>query len=324
MKIIQASYEILHRDNIRGDMPMIELAARTCYKSETKDSVGSAERMTRQLIKSGHLSAVEHGAYVFEVTNEGLFGVIVRGLMMLRLYTAEPPRILATRIDDRMIISGNCRAWREMVQLSENFVDGAGVVQYFIPYIDRAYIDDLCDVTNYGADERIVQLYDVDLAGDPVNAMFHLRQTVRFIVDRGVSHEFVRHRVLSYSQESTRYCNYSGDKFGNEITVIEPCFFEPDTTLYELWRRACMTAEIEYMTMLRNGATPEQARDVLPTSVKTELIMTGTLAQWGHFFDLRAKQITGKAHPQAVEVALPLMHEMDGRFPAVFDVMSNA
>lgn len=324
MKIIQASYEILPRDNIRGDMPMIELAARTCYKSEAKDRAGSAERMTRHLIKSGHLSAVEHGAYVFEVTNEGLFGVIVRGLMMLRLYTAEPPRILATRIDDRMIISGNCRAWREMVQLSENFVDGAGVVQYFIPYIDRAYIDDLCDVTNYGADERIVQLYDVDLAGDPVNAMFHLRQTVRFIVDRGVSHEFVRHRVMSFSQESTRYCNYSQDKYDNEITVIEPCFFEPGDDFHALWKRQCMSAESAYIHLIGLGAKPEEARDVLPTSVKTELIMTGTLAQWGMFFDLRAKQLTGKAHPQAVEVALPLMHEMAGRFPAVFDVMSNA
>ena len=146
----------------------------------------------------------------------------------------------------------------------------------------------------------------------------HLSQTVRFIIDRGISHEFVRHRMMSFAQESTRFCNYSNDRFGREVTVIEPCYLVKHTEPYDLWKRQCMSAEVSYFAEMNLGLFPQEARAVLANSTKTELVMTGTLRQWDHFFDLRARQITGKAHPQAVEVAVPLMEEMSGLFPTVF------
>ena len=132
-----------------------------------------------------------------------------------------------------------------------------------------------------------------------------------------MSHEFVRHRVMSFAMESSRYCNYSQERFNREITVIEPCYLVPHTEPYDLWKRSCMTAETAYFTLLNMGLAPQEARAVLPHSTKTELVMTGTLGMWKHFFDLRARQITGKAHPQAVEAAEPLMQEMTALFPDV-------
>ena len=102
----------------------------------------------------------------------------------------------------------------------------------------------------------------------------HATVSVRIICDRGVSHELVRHRLASYSQESTRYCNYSKGKFGNEITVIEPCFWEENSPEYQMWKKACEFSETMYMDLLNEGATPQQARSVLPNSLKTEIVVT--------------------------------------------------
>ena len=144
----------------------------------------------------------------------------------------------------------------------------------------------------------------------------HASFSVRFIVDRGVSHEIVRHRMASYSQESTRYCNYSSGKFNREITVIEPCFFEKDSIQYKAWEKSCLTAEEEYFVMLDSGATAQMARSVLPNSLKTELIMTANLREWRHFFKLRT---AGGAHPQMREVAMPLLQSLKKEIPVIFD-----
>lgn len=155
------------------------------------------------------------------------------------------------------------------------------------------------------------------------------RVTVRFTTDRGVSHEFVRHRVFSFAQESTRYCNYSKkDKFGNELTFIIPgwCSYEEATCTFDnsadwnevtkpefLFRKQLIMAEWSYLKLLEIGWTPQQARQVLPNALKTELVMTGFVSDWEHFFDLRAKEVTGKAHPDAKALAEPLMHEFERR-----------
>lgn len=144
----------------------------------------------------------------------------------------------------------------------------------------------------------------------------HISVTVKFVCDRGVSHEIVRHRLASYSQESTRYCNYSKDDFGSEITVIEPCFLVPGTEGYKLWEGACLVAEQMYFKMLDWGCTPEEARAVLPNSLKTELIMTANLREWRHFFKLRASKA---AHPQMRELTVPLLGEFKEKIPVVFD-----
>lgn len=144
----------------------------------------------------------------------------------------------------------------------------------------------------------------------------HYSFSVRFIVDRGVSHEIVRHRLASYCQESTRYCNYSGDRFGGEITVIKPYFLTEGTNGYKKWAEACETAEREYFTLLDWGCTPQEARAVLPNSLKTELIMTANLREWRHFFKLRTSPA---AHPQMYEVTIPLLKEVQEKIPVVFE-----
>jgi thymidylate synthase (FAD) len=145
----------------------------------------------------------------------------------------------------------------------------------------------------------------------------HSSLSVKFVVDRGVSHEIVRHRLFSFAQESTRYCNYSKGKFGNEITFIEPCFWhEYNLYEYDVWEMACEDAETAYFKLLKAGATPQEARTVLPNSVKTELIVTGNYREWRHFLKLRTDKA---AHPQMREVAIPLLKELQRRIPIIFD-----
>ncbi len=144
----------------------------------------------------------------------------------------------------------------------------------------------------------------------------HVNLSVKFIVDRGVSHEIVRHRIASYSQESTRYCNYAKGDFNSEITVIEPLFFDENGPLYEAWKNSCQEAEDSYFELLNLGATAEQARSVLPNSLKTELVMTANLREWRHFLKLRTSKA---AHPQIKEVANMLLEELTFKLPAIFD-----
>lgn len=144
----------------------------------------------------------------------------------------------------------------------------------------------------------------------------HVSVTVKFICDRGVSHEIVRHRVASYCQESTRYCNYSKEGFGKEITVIKPSFLEEGTCAYNDWLYGCTCAEDAYFGMLYAGCTPQEARSVLPNSLKTEVVMTANLREWRHFLKLRCSKA---AHPQIRELALALLALFHCNIPVLFD-----
>lgn len=146
----------------------------------------------------------------------------------------------------------------------------------------------------------------------------HEKVTVRLICDRGVTHEIVRHRIASYSQESTRYCNYSKDKFRNEITVIEPFFWKTDINKekYAVWKKSMEDAEKAYFKLLELGASPQEARSVLPNSLKTEIVITMNLREWRHFFKLRTSPA---AHPQMRESTKPLLDEFKKRIPVIFD-----
>lgn len=144
----------------------------------------------------------------------------------------------------------------------------------------------------------------------------HCSFTVKFICDRGVSHEIVRHRMASYCQESTRYCNYSKDVFGSEITVIRPSFLTEGTPGWQYWKVACRMAEKSYFELLDWGCTPQEARAVLPTCLKTEVVMTANLREWRHFLKLRCSPA---AHPQMREVALILLDKVHWLIPVCFD-----
>lgn len=147
----------------------------------------------------------------------------------------------------------------------------------------------------------------------------HEKISVLIVCDRGVSHEIVRHRIASYSQESTRYCNYSNDKFGAEITVIKPCFWEVNSELYEQWLQSVSFSEKMYMSMIKNGASPQEARSVLPNSLKTEIVVSMNLREWRHFLKLRT---ANNAHPQMQQISRPLLDCLKKIIPVIFDDIS--
>lgn len=149
----------------------------------------------------------------------------------------------------------------------------------------------------------------------------HEKLTVKFICDRGVTHEIVRHRIASYSQESTRYCNYSKDKFGNELTFIRPCFWADDSEEYAVWKQAMEDIEKTYVKLISLGAKPEEARSILPNSLKTEIVCTMNLREWRHFFRLRTAE---RAHPQIREISVALLDELKKRIPVIFDDINTS
>ena len=144
----------------------------------------------------------------------------------------------------------------------------------------------------------------------------HISLTIRIVCDRGVSHEIVRHRIASYSQESTRYCNYTSDKFSNEITFIKPCFWEPGSQEYRIWEKTMQTIEEAYNNLIMSGVSPQEARSVLPNSLKTEILVTMNLREWRHFLKLRTNKA---AHPQMREIALMIYKLLHTSIPVIFD-----
>lgn len=147
----------------------------------------------------------------------------------------------------------------------------------------------------------------------------HASVTVKFVCDRGVSHELVRHRLASFAQESTRYCNYSKNDFGSEITFIIPEYISYGSEGFKIWKEQMKSAEKTYFDLLNFGLSPQEARAVLPNSTKTEIIMTANLREWLHFFKLRVEGTTGTSHPQMLEVAVPLLQDMQKLIPVIFD-----
>ena len=143
----------------------------------------------------------------------------------------------------------------------------------------------------------------------------HCSFTAKFICDRGVSHELVRHRIASYCQESTRYCNFSADKFGNEITVIRPFYLDPGSGFYRVWYKACQDAEYAYFTLLDCGYSPQEARAVLPISLKTEVVMTANIREWRTVLKLRTAPA---AHPQMRQVMKELFRVLKEGMPVLF------
>lgn len=144
----------------------------------------------------------------------------------------------------------------------------------------------------------------------------HYNITVKFTTDRGVTHEIVRHRIASYAQESTRYCNYSKEKFGDEISVVKPVDIKEGTKEYEEWIRAMMCAETFYMSLINTGCKAQTARSVLPTCAKTEIMVTMNLREWRHFIKLRSSKAS---HPDIRVLAIDLLNQFKEKIPVIFD-----
>ena len=283
MKLVKPSFEIWEQPaGLEGVYKQIERAGRVCYKSEDKITENSAKPFVGRMIESGHGAMLEHGTVYLAMPLETMLPIEINGWGK---YTKNPYskgfKVCEVNGQKRVAVTTNLRV-----------------------LVENGWLDDLqyiCEPTKYH--ER--------------------RITVHFVCDRGVSHEFVRHRVMSFAQESTRYCNYSKNKFGNELTFIIPCWVgegQENASLEDrdicgntyadlCFKENLAKAERAYFTLIKQGWTPQQARAVLPNSLKTELVVTGFTSDWEHFFGLRARGTTGAPHPQAKELAEPLMKD---------------
>lgn len=272
MKIVKPSFEIWEQSvGLEGVYKQIEKVGRVCYKSEDKITEDSAKPFVDRMIKSGHGAMLEHGTVYLYIRRKGNESLEV-DRYLINPYSKVLFRTYPNSRDMGIYITTNLRV-----------------------LVENGWLDDLqyiCEPTEYH--ER--------------------RVTVHFVCDRGVSHEFVRHRVMSFAQESTRYCNYSKDKFGGEITFVLPNWmtspiWDENDKAGHIFLQTMKISEDVYLELLSEGWTPQQARAVLPNSLKTELVVTGFTSDWNHFFDLRARGTTGAPHPQAKELAEPLMKE---------------
>lgn len=298
MKLINSKVEILEPTGYTIDdiYKQIEIAGRTCYKSEDKITPTSAKEFVDRMIKSGHGAMLEHGTVYLQ-----LLGVfldpddvdIAYGNYIVHHYINNPYSKVKIIHDED---------WKANVYITTNYR----------VMVENNWLDDLfylCNPTEYH--ER--------------------RYTVKFICDRGVSHEFVRHRVFSFAQESTRYCNYSKDKFGNELTFIIPTWLTLPESNYTYcdgdwvdinkqviqisedeenvhsFLNTLDCSEYQYTMLINAGWKPQQARQILPNALKTELVMTGFESDWKHFFELRCDTA---AHPDARKLALELYNKL--------------
>lgn len=266
MRLIKPNLEILEQQpGLDGIYKQIELASRTCYKSEDKITEDSAKAFVDRMIASGHGAMLEHGTVYLDLPNSARDFCAVEDYAMNK--------------------------YSRLVVIEENGMFHNYVTTNLRVLVENDWLDDLqyiCEPTEHH-EKRI---------------------TVKWTCDRGVSHEFVRHRVFSFAMESTRYCNYSKDKFGNELTFIIPTWYAEDP---KNDKECCMNSEFEltceeceksYLRVLSWGGKPQEARQYLPFSLKTELVMTGFESDWKHFFSLRSPKYGAKGvHPDAAYLA---------------------
>ena len=333
MKIVKANAKLIPHDV--HPYVFIERVGRTCYKSEDKITPDSAKRFVEMLAKKQHGAMLEHEYLYLKFytgTKEFIAGLTDLDQTNMRLFKYM-------NIQEHYI-SASFRAWieffNEVAKIDKEektysvsgWPKAKGIYAYILKMFHNEYPEVFKAPAEYGWKENATQMLIATLSregliedireeipdktsqNETISAL--LPHTVLFVCDRGVSHEFVRHRPASYGQESTRYCNYANGKFGSEITVIEPLFYADDEQKYNTWKTLCLLAEQNYNRLIEMGSTAQEARDILPTSLKTEIFITATENEWQHIVNLRYHGTTGAPHPQMKEVmaiALPQLEE---------------
>lgn len=287
MKVVQPSSNVMTRPGLdeHDILQFIEQVGRTCYKSEDKITDGSAEKFVAGILSRGHEAVIEHASLIYKVT-EKAFREIQHAVNRHESLDGVNLFLRFTENNGRYIISGNIRAWRQFIDCS---YDHAGIISkvaqivadYPALFPEFCFSQALVDISRTHLRPITVD----DLVGR-IEHLVHHDVTVRFICDRGVSHEIVRHRAASYCQESTRYCNYSSGKFGGELTFINPVWLDHTVAGYALWRHILKQIETQYLYFVSIGFSPQEARSILPNSLKTEVVMTANLGEWLHFFTL--------------------------------------
>ncbi len=347
MRFISPSYEILPIPEPTKRMDVLkhlERVGRVCYKSEDRITDESCIKFLENIKKRKHWAMLEHYVFVMEVSDK-VYSSIYNDKMILddsaelnHLYkyinmsTHHGPA--GSPIN---IVSGSPTAFNYLAEMYFGSIEYHGINE-ISKFLHARFPEIMVNVNNSGpVSDDIKFISRKELRQFPINIReIHDTMTVKFITDRGVSHELVRHRPASWAQESTRYCNYgnSGCTFiiPGWIPELEHQFIEgltgediPDVmnpeNPYNLdvntksWIHAMVSANDSYQELVNNGWNPQQARSVLPNSIKTEIIMTANLHEWYHFFDMRADKA---AHPQMRELAYPLLKDANDLFPNMF------
>lgn len=301
VQLLRPSVTLIDADDPRKK---IELAGRTCYKSEDVITSDSSVQFVDKMVQHKHLAMTEHATFTFLLTSDypedadakDTFGMYLAELL------ADPfiNVTFAPTDDAACIVSTNLRRVIER-----------GVLDPIAECINREYPRLLPDTlnrfddTNYsGVSCDLLDMkhnYDSFTTADIRN---HVYLTLKFICDRGVSHELVRHRRFSFAQESTRYCNYANAKFGSTLTFIEPAGYDEwPANVRSNFEKSLKRNESAYMLGIQSGMSAQQARAMLPNALKTEIVVTGNIEEWLHFIDLRSLGVTGPPHPDMKVVA---------------------
>lgn len=315
MNIIKPSHELmLHNGN---PYQHIEKIGRICYRSEDLITETSAEPFCKRMFNSNHHAMLEHFRFI----------IMVNQIDYEYLIQSPHSKYLTFTHDGRYVVSASARGFHDMYNNIAHDIDSGAldiidtaiangtkeviadivheiINEYHCPMMFAEHFREY-DVTNTSM--HIIKDFN-DLYNTEYNR--HAWYSIHFVCDRGVTHEMVRHRDASFAQESTRYCNYSKGKFGSEITVIEPMFWEKDSEEYRLWWLDCKHSEETYNSLIKCGAKPQEARSILPNSLKTEIVITAQAYEWRHIFNLRVLGTTGAPHPQIKEVMSPAYEEM--------------
>lgn len=266
MNLLNQSVKLIQEENIYAK---VERCGRICYKSEDKITVGSAVKFVQRIVNNGHTSVLEHA--VLKVTVEDASLIIIPPLPYLKTY----------KVGHHMVLEGNLRAFRNMPTLHMEVLQSAkGTLQRLLPEVMTSPSENLHPIN-----------HAVNVENSTESATLHI------ITNRAMTHEIVRHRRMSFSQESTRYCNYGG-----KIFFIDREFTKEDAR--HVWLQSLMSSASSYTMLLDEGCAPQQARGVLPNDLKAEIMVTATYDDWNHFLSLRMDKRT--VDPQMYELAVKI------------------
>ncbi|NLX19250.1 MAG: FAD-dependent thymidylate synthase [Desulfobulbus sp.] len=310
MRIIKPSFTILEELDQQSLPVRIEYCGRICYKSEHRINDGSAIPFVKKMAENGHNSVLEMGVVTLIIT-------CPHHDHIKDFFFLQPKFLQIDRLSDSaLLITGSIRAFREMVLFHTDDAISQAIAN-FLNQKHPYFFEGLPLQAPHSATSGIlVEKMDVQKVEQLSTPMFakHRYLAVKFIVNRAVTHELVRHRPCSFLQESQRYCRYSADRFGNEITFIRPVFFEENSEEFSVWKQSMETMEKQYFHLLETSS-PQAARTVLPNSCKTEIIVYANLLEWRHILELRTATA---AEPSMREVMMPLAKELKSRYPRIF------
>jgi thymidylate synthase (FAD) len=308
MKIVEPSFEILDQLDSSSVAVRLEQCARVCYKSEDKITEQSATPFVTRIAAHGHNSVLEMAVVTFQV--------ICHPDHVLELLSCQPRYLEVSRIDNGMIVTGSIRTFRELYinhpynQLVSDLVTSLQAKEPLL--FENIFDGQKALDTDSQLSVKKMSLAEVEQLPDELK-LRHRYLGVKFVVNRAVSHELVRHRPCSFLQESQRYCRYSDNRFDNQVTFVKPMFFDRESEEYTLWQQAMAATEVCYLKLLETS-TPQSARTVLPNSCKTEIVVYCNLLEWAHIFSLRTSKA---ADPSMREIMIPLQQELRKRYPAL-------